>query len=144
MARGTNCTVHRHDAPTAEERHHLQPQSRGGRNTVDNLRTLCANGHSDVHYFLDLIERYRGPGAVPWEAAKHFGPAVRATAIEGWSRYAEDFLTGRLASSVYLWTSAGTPVEGRGGTIPPFHLAAAVGTVDMWLAVAQVRRLHDQ
>lgn len=144
MARGTRCTVHHHDAPTAEERHHLQPQSRGGSNAADNMRWLCANGHGDVHYFLDLIEKYRDPAAVPWSLAKHYGPAVRATAVEGWSRYAEAFLSGRLSAQVYFWTSAGLPVEGRPDTVPPYGLAASVGTVDTWLAIAQIRKVERE
>jgi hypothetical protein len=143
MARGIACKAHRHDAPTAQEKHHIQPLSRGGKNVADNYVTLCANAHSDVHYFLDLIEDYRGPGMVPWDLAKHYGPAIRQFAVDGWSRYADEFLSGRLAMQAYLWTSAGIPRPERADTVPPFALAASVGTVDMWLAVAEVRRRHE-
>lgn len=139
MARGTDCKAHRHDAPTAQERHHIQPLSRGGTNDPANLVTLCANAHSDVHYFLDLIEKHGGPDRVSWSLARHFGPAIRELASLGWTAYAADFRAGRLDAQRSLWTSSGQPAEQYRDRVPPFGLAASVGTVDTWLAVAQIR-----
>lgn len=143
MARGTDCKAHRHDAPTAQERHHIQPLSRGGGNEPANLVILCANAHGDVHYFLDLVEKHGAPERVPWSLAKHYGPAIRAYAVHGWLKYADDFHAGRLDMHRFLWLSSGDPVPGRADTVPPFHLAASLGTVDTWLAVAQIRRRNE-
>jgi hypothetical protein len=134
MSRGTRCIAHRHEYATSEEHHHLQPQSRGGPTHADNLVWLCSNAHGDVHYFLDLIEDaatklstvFRdGPyapadavKAVPGAKAKHYSPAVRHAAVDGWNRYAVDFLAGKYDAHALLWSTSGQPREGLVNTMP--------------------------
>lgn len=111
MPRGKRCIAHRHEYVTSEEHHHLQPQSRGGLTRADNMVWLCSNAHGDVHYFLDLIEKCRNPGLIPGSIAKHFGPAIRQTAIRGWLKYADAFMAGTYDAHALLWSSSGQPRE---------------------------------
>jgi hypothetical protein len=156
MARGTHCIAHRHAYATSEERHHLQPQSRGGPTNAGNLVWLCANAHGDVHYFLDLIENAAmklrtvvrdGPylpeeavRAVPGSMAKHYSPAVRHAAVRGWNRYAVDFLAGKYDAHHLLWVSSGEPrTRGLGEISASYADAIQLSTADLWLARAHVR-----
>lgn len=121
MARGVRCQAHRHTSVVAEENHHLQPMSRGGRTVAANMRYLCANAHSDTHYLLDLIEDGAipliGTGAstddaintIPWSVARTYGPGVRDAAFDGWARYGDAFLVGEYRRHAALWTSSGQP-----------------------------------
>lgn len=121
MARGVRCQAHKHNSVVAEENHHLQPMSRGGRTVVANMRYLCANAHSDTHYLLDLIEDYAipliGTGAaprdplsvIPWEVLRTYGLGIRHAAVTGWLRYAEAFLAGDYRRHAALWTTGGQP-----------------------------------
>jgi hypothetical protein len=153
MARGRHCTVHRHQYVTSEERHHLQPQSRGGPTNAGNLVWLCANAHGDVHYFLDLIEdaatalmrtSTSTDGVTPADAvrhvpsrlAKHYSPAVRHTAAAGWHRYSLDFLAGKYAAHHLLWSSSGEP-RYADPSVPPYAVAARLSAADHWLGVAR-------
>ncbi len=159
--RGTDCKAHRHDAVGAQEKHHLQPQSRGGRTVQANMRWLCANAHSDVHYLLDAIEdaaaelvggnwKAETPvKAIPWSVMRTFGPGVRDAALTGWLRYADAFLRGEYARHALLWDSAGQPrpaarrrlgarsMVGIGVLALPYSLAAK-GAADLDWIVSQV------
>jgi len=143
MPRLTKCIVHRHEYVTAHEYHHLRPQSRGGTSRAENMVWLCANAHGDVHFFLDLIEKHRGPEHVPFEQAKHYGPAVRQVARNGWQEYAEAFLRGEYRKHAYLWSTSGQPREDvdialgptrlLAGDLPPFSVALRRLELPYWL-----------
>jgi hypothetical protein len=142
MPRGKRCIAHAHEYITAEEYHHVQPQARGGKTEAANMVWLCASAHSDVHYFLDLIEgrakRHElHPERVPGAIAVHYGPKVRQVARLGWSRYADAFVAGHLAPHVLLWSSSGEPREDM-PKVPPYRLAVSRSEADHWLSVARV------
>jgi hypothetical protein len=144
VTRGTRCAAHRHEYPTAEEYHHLQPLSRGGKTEQANMVWLCANAHSDVHYFLDTIERRarkgeRHPASVPGVTAVHYGPAIRRLARLGWARYADDFLAGRLDAHVMLWSSSGAPRLEISTDLTPYSLAVRRSEAAHWLSVARIK-----
>jgi hypothetical protein len=132
--------VHTHDYPTAHENHHLQPLSRGGWNDPSNMIWLCANGHGDVHFFLDLIEKCKGPERVPFRLAKHYSPAIRRTAAAGWSRYAAAFLAGDYARHAALWSTSGQPREGMPVGMPTYQAATSRSELALLLRVAEVSR----
>lgn len=141
MSRGKKCAAHVHAYDTAEEYHHVRPQARGGLSVPTNMIWLCANAHSDVHYFLDEIERRakrheRHPERVPGTIAVHYGPLVRAVARRGWLQYADDFEAGRFKAEALLWSSNGEPLEGL-TTVPPYWLAARRRETDHWLSEAR-------
>ncbi len=125
MPRGLICAAHVHDTTVPQERHHVQPLSRGGPNTKANLVVICCNAHSDAHYLLDLIEDAGGYPLVPEAVKRTFGYGVRRIALQGWAAYADRFLAGHLWREVKLWNSAGLP---RSPLVPTFSHAAA--TVD--------------
>lgn len=102
--------------------------SRGGITEPGNMTWLCANAHSDVHAYLDLLER--GHGHVAWTAAQHFGPAVRHFARQGWDQYAAEFLAGAWERHAYLWFSSGAA---RTPSVPNFTHAVATRSVPRWL-----------
>lgn len=146
MPRGRRCEAHAHEYLVPEEYHHLQPQSRGGPSVPDNMVWLCANAHGDVHFYLSQVEKYAkaGPGPVPWSIAQHYGPAVRALAMAGWARYADDFRAGRYDRHAFLWETSGASL--RGGL--SYADAARRGEVAEWLglaglALAGARTLRD-
>lgn len=143
MPRGKRCIAHAHEYLAPEEYHHVQPLSRGGLTKPDNMVWLCANAHSDVHYFLDLIEKrakqqQRRPEAVPGAVADHFGPKIRQIARRGWAEYADEFMSGRLDAFAMLWTSAGEPTNAGGLNVPPFWLAARRSEAEHWLSLARM------
>lgn len=147
MTRGIRCIAHKHSSPAPEEHHHLQPLSRGGKTIPANMVWLCANAHSDAHYFLDLIEdtakMYGGvwdeiPGLIPWSTARTFSPKVRDAAVTGWSRYGAAFLAGDYAAHSLIWSSSGQPREGLVYRTP-FSVAQEWNDVDPMLDRA---RLH--
>lgn len=150
MSRGRECAAHSHRSAVAQERHHLQPKSRGGLDVATNMRTLCANAHGDVHYLLDAIEdqaRQLGEGAQPIDAFTSIPAAVRRTygagvvraALDGWARYGADYLAGKYARRAALWHTSGQPrattVRMLGENRPmldvlPYDLADRLGHVD--------------
>ena len=121
MTRGVRCQAHKHSSVVAEENHHLQPMSRGGRTVAANMRYLCANAHSDTHYLLDLIEHFATPligtgallndpiRAIPWSVLRTYGPGIRGSAFAGWGKYARAFLAGEYQRHAALWTTSGQP-----------------------------------
>lgn len=134
--------AHVHDAPVPEEYHHIRPQCRGGLARPDNMVWLCANAHSDVHYFLDLIEKRaragkRHPEAVEAAESVHYGPKIKQFARLGWSRYAAEFLAGDFDAHALLWDTAGRPAKGAPAVAPPFTVAAYTSEVDYWLRLAR-------
>jgi hypothetical protein len=152
MARGLRCKAHKHTSIVAEENHHLQPQSRGGRTVVANMRYLCANAHGDVHYLLDLIEDAATPmigrsvevlwpyETIPWPQRRTFGPGIRDAALTGWMRYGRAFLAGDFVRHAALWTTSGQPRTVETfmptwipGPPPPFAEADRTGVVQSWL-----------
>lgn len=153
MPRSTNCIVHTHDYVTAHEYHHLRPVSRGGWTASSNMVWLCANGHGDVHFFLDAIEdaadrlRKSGTaaiadtapvGAVPWDFAKHFSPAIRETAARGWRMYATEYLTGAYDRHAKLWSTSGLPRDGMPAGMPSYSSATSRSEVSLLLRIAEV------
>lgn len=153
MTRGIRCVAHTHTSLAPEEHHHLQPLSRGGKTVEGNMRWLCANAHSDAHYFLDLIEDaavrlmtvfrdgpYLPPqavNAIPWPTARTYSPKVRDAAITGWSRYGAAFLAGDYAAHSLIWSSSGQPREGLIYRTP-FSVAQEWNDVDTMLNRAQL------
>lgn len=132
MSRGILCIVHRHEGRTAQHSHHLQPKSRGGIDAAVNRCWLCANAHGDVHYFLDLIEKYRGPENVPWLDARTFWTPIRTVAIAGWKLYAADFLAGKWDRHAAVWSTSGEPWPGNAA--PPYAVAEAMGQTWRWIS----------
>ena len=148
MTRGKRCIAHSHEYITAEEYHHVQPQSRGGLTKPENMVWLCASAHSDVHYFLDLIEarakkHQPHPEQVPGPIAVHYGPKVRQVARAGWAKYADAFIAGHLAAHSLLWSSSGEPREDQ-ETVPPFWLASRRSETEHWLSVARIHLVERQ
>jgi len=123
MARGTDCAIHSHRTPVPQERHHLQPVSRRGETTDDNLALVCANAHGNIHYLLDAIEKAavglmarvkegdKRPTytdaflAVPQAVVNTYSDGERKLARAGWRRYGADFMKGKLARE---WTETTT------------------------------------
>jgi len=142
MPRGKRCIAHTHTSITAEEYHHVQPQARGGLTKPENMVWLCASAHSDVHYFLDEIERRAKhhelhPELVPGVFAATFGPKVRQVARLGWSRYAVAFIAGHLDAHALIWSSSGEPREDQ-PMVPPYWLATRRTESEHWLSRARV------
>lgn len=152
MTRGIRCQAHRHTGVVAEERHHLQPQSRGGLTVAPNMRYLCANAHGDTHYLLDAIETAAEPligqpgilppaayQRIPHTTRRTYGPGVTQAALDGWARYGERFLQGAFVQHRKLWLTSGQPRLGatrKLGLLLPFSVATRSGVVDYWLAAA--------
>jgi hypothetical protein len=98
---------------------------------------LCANAHSDVHYFLDLIENLRG-AVIPLDKAKHYAPKIRQIARRGWDLYAEEFLAGKWDKHHLLWLSSGDPRNPEQPGPGRFSDAVRHAEVPRWLATAGV------
>ena len=157
MARGTDCQAHTHNAKTAQERHHLRPQSRGGRGNAANMRMLCANAHGDTHYLLDAIEDAAVPligtgaaavdafRAVPWRERNSYGNGIRDAAVAGWLMYADEFLAGEFLAHHRLWRTSGQSRELSEtlapritrAVVPPYAVALSMGEVDELLDLAR-------
>lgn len=84
MKRGHDCAVHHHREMVPQEDHHVWPKEFGGPTVPDNLKRICANAHSDVHYFLNLLLAHQGD--VHWSDAQWFGTRVRSLAVNGYTR----------------------------------------------------------
>lgn len=141
MSRGKRCEAHAHDYLVPEEWHHVRPQSRGGQSVAANMTWLCANAHSDVHYFLDLIEHYRGPAGIPHDVRISYGPKVRAVALRGWAQYADEFLHGAWDRQAAIWSTSGRPWDDHAVIpqhVPDFATAVARGEAGQWLAMAGI------
>lgn len=155
MARGTDCVAHKHDSQVAQERHHVQPLSRGGPNNPGNLRWLCANAHGDAHYLLDHIEDRAAAmmrqglnptpakvlEAVPWALRRTFGPSIRDIAAAGWTRYARRFLAGEFWTHRMLWYTSGQPRPTALHGMPhlPYSTAVELRRVDEMVVAAVAR-----
>lgn len=81
---GLVCAVHAHDCLVPVESHHIWPVGDGGPNRKSNRVDVCANGHSSIHGYLDLLIRH--DGEVPWMLARMFGPKVRELAQRGYDQ----------------------------------------------------------
>ena len=92
MKRGKECGVHVHQANVPQEDHHIRPLSRGGPNVKDNRIRICANGHSDAHYVMDLCEDYKGYENIPRAILRSFGYRVRRLGKRGWDSYKDVWL----------------------------------------------------
>jgi hypothetical protein len=126
----------------------VQPQARGGKTEKANMVWLCASAHSDVHYFLDLIEarakrHERHPEQVPGPIAVHYGPKVRQVARLGWAKYADAFIAGHLDAHALLWSSSGEPREDE-PTIPPYWLASRRAESEHWLSRARMQLVEHR
>jgi HNH endonuclease len=126
--RGIECPAHTHRSPVPLERHHIQPQSRGGKNVKENITTVCGNTHGNVHYLLDRIEdevermrkafspqlfaqvtpeyAYR---TVPLDERETYNDTERRIAKEGWMRYAKEFLRGDFHREYLTLSTSGRP-----------------------------------
>ena len=151
MARGKQCEAHTHGSLVPEEYHHLRPQCRGGQTAPGNMVYLCANAHSDVHYFLDLIEkraraRTPHPEEIPGPVAATYGPKIRHFARLGWSMYAAEFLAGEFDAHALMWDTSGRPTDdaARAGA-PPYDVAASASEAGYWLRLGRqrIRRLSE-
>lgn len=83
MRLGTDCAVHRHTSAVPLESHHVWPLGDGGPNTPKNRITVCANGHYEIHAYLDLL-RITTP---TWRQKLMFGFKVRKYAVLGWTQF---------------------------------------------------------
>jgi len=152
--RGMDCVAHKHNALVAQERHHLQPQSRGGKTKADNMRWLCANAHGDTHYLLDLIEDHAAQmigtdvslmtpvDVIPWRVMRTYGHGVREAAVAGWARYGFEFLRGDYRAHRLIWSTSGLPARGAhesyvNGPLVPYSVAEVTGQTFVMLAVAR-------
>jgi hypothetical protein len=137
--RGTDCEAHAHDSTIPQQKHHVQPLSRGG-DPKQKLAVLCSNAHDEVHYFLDAIEREAkglmalaaGPidlmapvMAIPGRQRVTYGGGIRAVAVRGWQMYGAAFLAGRFKREATLWRTSGDPIVPG---IPPFSVAVDMAT----------------
>lgn len=89
MKRGTECAVHVHHGAVPQEDHHILPQEYGGKTTHTNMARICANAHSDVHYYIALLIKYgmtNGFSNVPWPITRTFGIQVQRLAERGYSQ----------------------------------------------------------
>ena len=84
---GTSCAVHRHRSWVPLEVHHVWPLGMGGPDRASNKISLCSNGHSEVHGYLDLLRKY--DGKVPWLQALRYGGRVRRLARQGYEQWRE-------------------------------------------------------
>ena len=82
---GTVCGVHVHDEWVPIERHHVWPLGMGGPDVEANVVMVCANGHGQIHAYLDHLIRYGGVGRVPWDLTRRFGVKVRVLGQAGWT-----------------------------------------------------------
>ncbi len=81
------CALHGPHAPhvASRDEHHVVPASwwaAAGRPSASRRVAVCPTGHRNVHAALDLLVAHQG--AAPWAAWRHFGPAERALATEGY------------------------------------------------------------
>jgi hypothetical protein len=53
---GNHCTVHGYHwpEPLRTVKHHILPESEGGKATPDNLVLVCDTGHYSIHHILDI------------------------------------------------------------------------------------------
>lgn len=82
MKRGTGCSLHRHMSKVPLHDHHIQPKEYGGPTTPENMIRICANGHGDTHYYMDLLFKYMGN--VPSHLKREFGKKTRDLATRGY------------------------------------------------------------
>lgn len=83
MARGNYCEVHKHGTQLVpQERHHVWPIGYHGPDTAANKILICANAHSDIHYFMDHMLRHKGVWPDDWRT---YSPKIRAFAIRGYN-----------------------------------------------------------
>ena len=78
--RGLECACHKHDTMIPQEKHHVLPQAYGGPTTPENLVTICANAHSDIHYYMDYMLKHEGAKPEDWRT---YGDVVRILAGKG-------------------------------------------------------------
>lgn len=80
------CAIHSKHIPETHlnERHHVWPLGEGGPNIEDNLITLCATGHNNVHELLKLYKLHRA--APPYSELRRFSRGERQLAALGWER----------------------------------------------------------
>ncbi len=89
MKRGLACFVHEHDSMVPQEDHHVWPTGYHGPDTRDNIVRICANAHSDVHYYLEYLLKHGGQRPANWRT---WGPNIRVLAWQGYEKvmaYAE-------------------------------------------------------
>lgn len=90
MARGFACGVHQHRTLVPQESHHIWPLGYHGPNVFGNRIVVCCNGHSDIHYLLELMLKGRRPNM------REYGLGVRVYARAGYEQvmaYAEALAT---------------------------------------------------
>ena len=83
------CSLHRFHSPTTlvEADHHVVPQSwciAAGVPIDPETVDICATGHENVHYAIDLLVEHKG--IVPWLLWEHIGKAERDCATRGYQR----------------------------------------------------------
>jgi hypothetical protein len=86
---GEGCLCVSTHAPRAyvPNKHHILPESWGGKKVPENLIPLCANAHTSVHY---LIDQYvRAGGLPPWSERAKFSPFIRDLAARAWAQRPE-------------------------------------------------------
>lgn len=82
MPMGLSCVVHRHREWVPIERHHVWPLGMGGPDVDSNKISVCANGHYAIHEYMTRLARAGGKRPDGW---RHFSPAVRKYATQGWT-----------------------------------------------------------
>lgn len=80
---GTVCAVHRHRSSVPIQTHHVFPVGLGGPNVHSNRVQICADGHTEVHNYMNLLVG----DAVPWRVRLRYGFRVRRLARQGWDAY---------------------------------------------------------
>jgi hypothetical protein len=81
MPMSYECAVHKHRSWVPIERHHVWPRGLGGPDVESNKISVCANGHYEIHAYLDHLIKGTW-GAVE----RHFGAKVKRYARSGWEQ----------------------------------------------------------
>ena len=92
MKRGLECAAHVHDSMVPQEDHHIWPLGYHGPDAPANRVRICANAHSDAHYYLEYLLKHNGAKPANWRT---WGQGVRIIAWQGYERvmaYAESLV----------------------------------------------------
>lgn len=66
----------------------MWPQEFGGPSVPGNMRRVCCNAHSDIHYHLNYLLKY-GNGKLPAEIARTFNHYVQQISRQGYELISE-------------------------------------------------------
>lgn len=89
MKRGRVCAVHVHYSKVPQEDHHVWPLGYHGPDIATNKARVCANGHGDIHYYLELLlktglsDPIDANNKIPSDVRREFGERTKEVAMLG-------------------------------------------------------------